>query len=212
MAQHNVRLLGAGDGWTGLVQRYQKAIPKPENRVAAAIIEGVSASLGAYTSDAVWMKYKGSGGKLDRLAWRAAGYRKPGDKFHGAKDASWWASPFQDPSGLYGTLLAWAQEMDKAGAAPTTADLAQWNPALASGQEGAIADFLARSYQALLNARREGTEGGPKLPGLKPVPTPRLPDKPVPLPTPTLPTLGAPPWLRLVIIGGVIYLILRRRR
>ena len=218
MGTSNVRYLGASaTSWAALVGNYQKAIPRPENRVAAALVDGFRAAYGS--DDASFARFKGTGGKLDRLAWAAAGYRRPGDKFRSEAASSWWSSPFQTAPELYGILTAWAQELDRwdakhGGAGPTTDVLAQWNPALAAGQPEELKNFLAREWEALKYARASGVEPqapAVKLPGLKPIPTPTLPDKPIPVPTPQLPSLGLPPWARLVVIGGILYLILRKK-
>lgn len=213
MAHRNVHFLGASEGWSALVERYRKAIPRPEHRVAAAILEGLKVPLAQGVSDKEYLRFKAPGGKLERLGWAVCGYRKPGDKFRGPTDA-WWSAPMADPSGFYGTLLAWAQLLDKGGYPPASDDLARWNVALANGERPALEGFLAQQYQDLLYARAAGVEAS--APGVPPIPrrppAPTLPDKPVPVPTPTLPGVGSvPAWVRLALVGAALYFLLKDR-
>lgn len=148
---------------------------------------------------------------MERLQWAAAGYRKPGDKFHAATDRAWWDRQFADPVTLWGWLATMADVYD---VAHPTAVIPGFRSDMATAAPAAMTEFLRDAYESLEGARAKGIEGSPiGVPKLPKVPRPPgiPPGTPVPKPPLPLPS-GRGSLAPLIIIGLVVVLARGRRR
>jgi hypothetical protein len=193
------------------IDRLYQAAPHPTNGTAAAIL-ATYGTLPGYSDSTSMASFRSPAGTMERLMWLAAGYAKPGDKFHAATDRAWWDRQFGDPNRLWGYMADMATVYD---VAHPGALIPAFRTDMATGAPAAMREFLADAYEMLEGARAKGLErapiGVPKLPKV-----PRPPGIPpdVPLPRPPLPIppskgsgIGA-----LVVVGLIIMAAKGRRR
>ena len=196
------------------IERMHLAVPRPTNQTAAALLwtYGTLPALSGSTRLAPW---RAVGGTTDRLMWRAAGYERPGDKFHAATDRAWWSRAFRGGDELYAMLAEMAKVYDVEH--PTAPEQA-FRTDIATGVPDALKAYLTLVWETLQAARSKGRAAAPiGVPPLPRVPRPpRMPDQPVPgIPPPPLPIprgRGGGGVLLLLLLGAVIIGRRSRRR
>lgn len=146
--------------------------------------------------------------------WLAAGYARPGDKFHAATDRAWWDRQYGDPNRLWGYLADMATVYDVAHPGAMVPGL---RSDMATGAPKAMREFLALAYETLENARSKGLERAPvgvprpplvpRPPKVPPIPPDIMPRPPLPLPPSKGAGIGA-----LVLVGLIVIAAKGRRR
>lgn len=190
------------------------AVPRPTNQTAAALL-WTYGTLPAFSGSTTLAAFRTVGGSMERLIWKAAGYERPGDKFHGENDRAWWTRAFRGADELYAVLGEMAKAYD---AAHPDAPEPPFKADIASGSPAALKAYLTLAWETLQAARAKGRASSPiGVPPLPRVPRPpALPTEPVPgIPPPPLPIprgRGGGGVLLLLIAAAVILGRRSRRR
>lgn len=193
------------------IDRLYQAAPHPSNGLAAAIL-ATYGTLPGYSDSTSMASFRSPAGTMERLTWLAAGYAKPGDKFHAATDLAWWNRLYADPNRLWGYMADMATVYD---VAHPGAVLPALRSDMATGAPAAMREFLADAYEMLEGARAKGLERAPigvPRPPLVPRPPGIPPGTPVPRPPLPIPPSNRSGLGALVVVGLIIIAAKGRRR
>lgn len=196
------------------IEKTRLAVPRPTNQMAAALL-WTYGTLPAFSGSTRLAPWRIVGGTTERLLWRAAGYRKPGDKFHPPMDSAWWQRPFELPAELWRELSAMAKVYD---AEHPEAPSPAFNSAMATGTPAQLDAYLTLAWETLQAARAKGKEPsppvkGPKLPGVpRPPVVVRPPDGALPPPPLPGPGGGGRGLLLLLVLGAIAWGTRKGRR
>lgn len=189
------------------------AVPRPTNATAAALL-WTYGTLPALSHSTKLVEFRVVGGPMERLIWAAAGYRKPGDKFHAATDRAWWSRAFAQPAALWRELADMARAYDNEH--PTHVEPVFASP-IASATPDALKGYLTLAWENLQSARAKGIEPTPGKKPKPPIGVPPIPRVPTPpgMPPPDVipaPPLPIPPGrgggtglLLLLVLGAIAY-------